>query len=136
MRKKWILTLLAVLVAALSIGGCTSAADKVSENIGTDCEQFKCQRRIVAVNGITDKVLFEVEGRCSIEKNEDLDGTLTLICKQGPNAYFKHFIGISDNVTFVSTQLQPLAESEYRTKILFKPENIVPDFDLITGEQP
>lgn len=134
--KKWVFTLLTVLMAAFSVAGCESAADKVSTNIGKDCEQFRCQRRIVAVNGITDKVLFEVEGRCSIEKNEDLDGTLTLICKQSPNAYFKHFIGISDNVTFVSTQLAPLDESEYRTKILFKPENIVPDFDLITGEQP
>jgi hypothetical protein len=134
MRRKWIFSLLTVIMVALSIAGCTSSADKVSNNIGKDCEQFKCQRRIVAVNGITDKVLFSVEGRCSIEKDADLSGTLELICKQSRNAYYKHFIGISDNVTFVSTQLAPLPESEYRTKILFKPENIVPDFDLVTGQ--
>lgn len=134
--RKYVLFILAVLVAALSVAGCESAADKVSTNIGKDCEQFKCQRRIIAVNGITDKVLFSVEGRCSIEKDEDLNGTLTLICKQAPHKYYKHFIGISDNVTFVSTQLEPLDESEYRTKILFKPENIVPNVDLIAGEQP
>lgn len=132
--RKYVLFILAVVVAALSFAGCKSSADKVSTNLGKDCEQFKCQRRIVAVNGITDTVLFEVEGRCSIEKNKDLAGTLSLICKQSKNAYFKHFIGISDNVTFVSTQLEPLAESEYRTKILFKPENIVPNFDLVTGQ--
>lgn len=136
MKKRFVGILLVFMTIGGIVGGCESAADKVSKNIAKDCEQYKCQRRIVAINGITDTVLFSAEGRCSIERDADLPGTLTLNCKQAPHKYYKHFIGISDNVTFVSTQLEPLDESEYRTKILFKPENIIPNVDLIAGEQP
>jgi hypothetical protein len=143
MRKKqwWALSVLVGILAMFFVVGCTSAADKVSTNIGKDCEQFKCQRRIVGVNGITDKVEFVVEGRCSIE-GSGLGGlrALVVLCKQAPGdgaaSYKKHYIGMSDNMFFISTQLKGLKESEYRTKILLKPENVVPDFDLITGDQP
>jgi hypothetical protein len=143
MNRKWKFAQLLIMLIMLAgvIGGCTSAADKVSTNIGKDCEQFKCQRRIVGVNGITDKVEFVVEGRCSIE-GSGLGGlrALVVLCKQAPGdsaaSYKKHYIGMSDNMFFISTQLKGLKESEYRTKILLKPENVVPDFDLITGDQP
>lgn len=130
--------IVAVLVIA-AFGGLTacgaSNADKVNDNLGKECEKFKCQRRIIAVNGITDKPLLDVEGRCSIEKNAALGGNvLELICKQGPNDYRKHFIGLSDNVTFTSTQLKGLNVSEYRTKFILRPESIVPDVDLVTGD--
>lgn len=125
---------LAVMVAAVVLGGCASDADKVSKNISTQCEQFNCQRRIVGVNGITDKVEFEVEGKCSIE-GDGLGAlnSLTVTCKQGPDEYKKHYIGMSDNMFFISTQLKPLAANEYRTKIVLKPQNIIPDLDLSVG---
>lgn len=37
---------------------------------------------------------------------------------------------------WVSTQLEGIDVSEYRTKFVFRPEAIVPDIDLVTGEQP
>lgn len=122
------------VLAAIPLAGCSSSADKVSDNLGKEAEAFKVQRRIVGINGITDKVLFEIEGRCSIEQNDALPANLEVICKQGPHDYRKHFVGLSDNVTWVSTQLHGLDVSEYRTKIILKPENIVPDFDLQTGQ--
>ena len=133
---KRIIVVALLIVAAVVGAGCTSAADKVSDNLATACENFECQRRIVGINGITDKVLFVVEGRCSLEQNGALPANLEIICKEGPNDYKKHFVGLSDNVTWVSTQLKGLDVSEYRTRIILKPENIVPNFDLQTGEQP
>lgn len=115
------------------VAGCSSDADKVNKNIGKACEQFECQRKIVGINGITDKVLLEVEGRCSLEQNGSLPRNLEVICKQGPNNYKKHFIGLSDNVTWISTQVEGLDADEYRTRIILKPQNLVPDFDLVTG---
>jgi hypothetical protein len=76
-------------------------------------------------------VLFEVEGRCSIET----PGRLEVTCKHGPDDYRKHYVGMSDNVSFISTQVDGIDVSEYRTKIILKPENLVPDIDLVTGEQ-
>ena len=117
-------------------GACASDADKASENLGKAAEQFEVQRKIVGINGITDKVLFEVEGRCSLEKGADLPDTLTVTCKHGPDDFRKHFVGISDNVTYISTQDKGLDVSVYRTRIILKPENIVPNFDLVTGDRP
>lgn len=123
-----------ILIATGAIAtGCSSDADVVSKNLSKSAEQFEVQRRIVGINGITDKVLFEVEGRCSLERGKSMENTLDVICKQGPNDYRKHYIGLSDNVTFISTQIKGLKVSEYRTRVILKPENIVPNFDLVTG---
>ena len=98
------------------------------------CERFECQRQILFVNAITDKVLWQVEGRCSLEQNGALPANIELVCKHGPDNYKKHFLGLSDNVTWISTQMEGLDVSEYRTKITFRPEAIVPDLDLVTGD--
>jgi len=76
--KKIILLIAAV---ALTLAGCSSDADKANSNLSKAAEQFEVQRRIVGINGITDKALFEVEGRCSLER---ADGQLDVICKVCP----------------------------------------------------
>lgn len=125
MRK----TLALAVVAVLGLTACTSDADKASENLSKAAEQFEVQRRIVGINGITDKPAFEVEGRCSIE-NEGRN--LVVICKHAPDDLRKHFVGLSDNTFYVATQLEGMDVDEYRTRIIIKPENIVPNFDLET----
>lgn len=132
MRK--LLVVPVVIAVAFLLTGCGSQADTVSDNLSKEAEKFNVQRRIVGINGVTDKVEFLVEGRCSIEG----DGlgqlnALIVTCKHGPRDYRKHYVGMSDNVFFISTQLKGIAVSEYRTKIIIKPQGIVPDFDLVTG---
>jgi hypothetical protein len=117
------------LVAGLS--ACTSDADVASRNLSTAADNFEVERLIVGINGITDQVLFSVQGRCSITR----DGDLVVICKEGPNEYKKHMLGLSQNVTFVSTQLNAVDVDVYRTRIILKPTNIVPDFDMSVGKQ-
>lgn len=120
-----------VLVAAALIAGCGSNADTASKNLSKEAEKFNVQRHIVGLNGITDNVLFEVEGRCSLEFPVR---RLEVICKHGPDDYRKHHIGLSDNVTYINVQTKGFDVSEYRTKIIIRPESIVPDFDLVTGD--
>jgi hypothetical protein len=132
MRRLLIIPAAAVAVA---LTACGSNADVVSDNISKEAEKFQVQRKIIGINGITDKVLFEVEGKCSLEYGESMDRTLDVICKHGPDDYRKHYVGMSDNVSFISTQVDGIDVSEYRTKIILKPENLVPDIDLVTGEQ-
>ena len=133
MKRFLYLLLLVPLALALSAAGCESDADKASSNLGKAAEQFEVQRRIIGINGITDKVLFEVEGRCSLENGASMAGTLDVVCKHGAGDFRKHFVGLSDNVTFISTQIEGLDVSVYRTRIILKPENIVPNLDLVTG---
>lgn len=124
----------ALVGVALLTAGCSSDADKAANNISKAAEQFEVQRKIVGVNGITDRVEFEVEGRCSIE-GDGLGALRALIvtCKHGPKDFRKHYIGMSDNVFFISTQLRGIDVSVYRTRIILKPQNLVPNFDLVTG---
>jgi hypothetical protein len=129
--------ILIVLAGAAILAGCgDSNADKASENLGKLCERFECQRKIIAYNGITDKAILDVEGRCSLEQNPALPRNLELMCKQGPDDYRKHFVGLADNVSWTSVQLEPLDVSEYRTKFIIRPESIIPDLDLVTGDSP
>ena len=132
MRK---ITIIVGFIAVLAIGAITagcggSQADTASTNISKEAEKFNVVRRIVGINGITDKVEFEVTGRCSYEH---ISGELVLTCKEGPGRFKKHTIGLSDNMFFVSAQLDPINVSEFHTKIVLKPEGIVPDLDLVTS---
>lgn len=133
MFKKIALIMAAILVA-LTISSCTSAADRANENLSKACENFECPRRIVGINTITDTTLFSVEGYCSYEVNS---GTIEAICAtEEPNgqgtAVSRTTLGQADNVTFVSTQLESVEVDFFRPRVIFRPENVVPNFDLAT----
>jgi|TARA_B110000008_G_scaffold258816_1_gene278087 hypothetical protein len=114
------------------VAGCTSQADVVSRNLSTAAEEFEISRRIVMFNGITDNYLLSIEGRCSIEVDA-LDNQLEVTCKVGPKAFEKHFLGLSDNVSYLVEQLQPVDANEFRTRVVFRPQTILPDVDLKTS---
>lgn len=122
----------AILAALLTAGspGCTSDADMASENLSTAAEQFEVQRRVTVVNSFTDKVVFEVEGRCSIEPTAK---QLVAICKHGPDDFRKHYTGVGDNGIWSAFQLDPVDVDVYHTRVIIKPETVLPDFDLETS---
>lgn len=118
-----------VVVAALTMTACTGDDDAnvVSENISKAADNFEVQRRIVMFNGITDEYLLIVEGRCNIVD----EGTqLEVTCKEGPDAFKKHFLGLSDNVSYFVEQGEPIDVSEYHYRVTFKPQAILPDPDF------
>jgi hypothetical protein len=90
---------------------------------------FQINRRIVFYNGITDTYVLSVEGLCSLG-NYDKEGTLSVTCKTGPNEYKKHFLGLSDNVTFFAEQIEAANVSVYHYKVVLKPSVIIPDIDI------
>ena len=120
----------APVLALLLLAGC-SEADTASDNLSTAADNFEIQRRIVFVNGITDKYLLEIQGRCSLG-NFDAERELSVTCKVGESQYVKHFLGLSDNVTYVVEQTEAATVSGYHYKLIFRPEVIVPDIDLRT----
>lgn len=131
MRKAFVGSLI-VLAAALA--GCAQEADIASHNVSRAADNFEVQRRIVFYNGITGDYILSVEGLCSIGNN-DTAGRLSVTCKTGPSEYKKHFLGLSDNVTFFAEQLQPNKVNAFHYKVVFKPQTILPDIDLsVSGE--
>ena len=117
------------LVAVALLGAGCSDADVASENLSRAADQFEIQRRVVFYNGITGEYMLTVEGLCALG-NYDTNRQLTITCKTGPKVYKKHFLGLSDNVTYFVEQLEGANVSEYHYKVIFKPSVIVPDIDL------
>jgi len=123
--KKLIVSLTA-LVGLGVLTGCTTDADVASENLSKAADQFEINRRIVFLNGITDKYLLSVEGKCSIK---DENRQLEVTCKLGDNEFKKHFLGLSDNVTYFAEQIEGANVSTYHYRVIFKPEVLIPDID-------
>lgn len=117
----------AVIATALGLVGCASDADVASRNLSQAADQFEINRRIVFYNGITEAYILVIEGLCS----KTLDGKkLSVTCKTGPSAYKKHFLGLSDNVTFFSEQLEAAPANTYHYRVIFKPSVIIPSIDM------
>lgn len=125
---KRLLFLLGV-IALIGLAACDSQADVASRNISKSADQFQVVRRIVFYNGITDSYMLVLEGRCSLGNYDDA-GELTVTCKTGENAYKKHFLGLSDNVTYFVEQLEASSVDVYHYKVLFRPASIIPDIDM------
>jgi hypothetical protein len=126
--------LIVVIVLALAgilASGCSSDADVAADNLGRAAEQFEVMRRIVFLNGITDKYLMTIEGYCSVESGEHsaLSGALEVTCKIGPDKYKKEFLGLSDNVTYFVEQIEGIEVDPYHYRVIFKPETIIPNID-------
>jgi len=130
------LTAAVAALALLTVGACSSDADRASRNLSTAAENFEIERRVIFVNGITDEYILEITGRCSVEtENSAAEGSVEVTCKIGPDEYKKHYLGLSDNVTFMVEQLDPIDVSLYNYRVIFKPQNLVPSIELSTGEE-
>ena len=129
-NKKLVITLL--LLITLILGACTEA-DTVSSNLSKSSDSFEVERRVVFFNGITDKYLLTIEGLCSLGNN-DKERSLTVTCKTGEDEFKKHFLGLSDNVSFFVEQTEGESVDPYHYRVIFRPEAIVPDIDLQTSE--
>ena len=107
---------------------CTDA-ETVSYNISQAADQFKITRRIVFYNGITNDYILELTGRCSIEV-DTADNQLEVTCKQAENQFVKHYLGISDNVTYFAEQIETADVSVYHYTVRFKPQSIIPAIEI------
>lgn len=118
-----------IVLLAFLLSACATEADVASENTSKAADQFEIVRRIVFYNGITGDYILVIEGLCSLG-NYDPAGSLSVVCKTGMNEYKKHFLGLSDNVTYFAEQLEAAQVNTYHYRIIFKPSVIIPDVDL------
>lgn len=117
-----------IIAAGAGLTACTSDdADVVSENLSKAADNFEVQRRVVMFNGITDQYLLVIEGACSIT---DEKTQLEVVCKIDDDHYKKHFLGLSDNVSYFVEQGEAIDVSEYHYRVTFKPQSIIPDPDF------
>lgn len=127
----------AVVVVGLGVAmleGCAPDATIASHNLSKAADMFEVNRRVVFFNGITDTYLLSIEGLCSITA-DGVDRQIEVTCKTGPGSFKKHFLGLSDNVSYFVEHLEDTEASVYHYRVIFKPQSIVPDVDLEVGAQ-
>ena len=135
MRKIKTVPILAALAASMALAGCDDAS-VASRNLSQAAEMFEIERRVVFYNGVTGAYMLVIEGRCSIEADRK-DKQLEVTCRTGPKQYKKHFLGLSDNVSYIVEQVDPKDASVAHYRVIFKPQTIIPDMDVrIEDELP
>lgn len=128
--KRNVFVIILVLTSILLVA-CTEA-DTVDHNISKSADSFEVERRIVFFNGITDKYLLTIEGLCSLDI-EDKD-TLRVTCKTDKNEYKRHYLGLSDSVSYFVEQIESADVDPFHYRVIFRPESIVPEIDIQTSK--
>lgn len=123
--KKFIIAivLILLLVVAILFTGCTQA-DRVSENISQQADNFNVTRRLAVINARTDKPIFELIGNFSLKNNSTNE--LEVIVEAGNGVYKKHFVYLNEWTIYVVEDVSGAYVDPYHYEINFLPEMIVP----------
>ena len=109
-----------VAFAFFNFVGC-SQAERVSYNISKDAD-----RQITVLNCIQGDVLFQMTGKMSIVADQE-DNQLEVTVEDENGNYKKHFIGLSDNVTYVVEDITDGSSvSNYHYTLNFNPKMWLP----------
>jgi len=123
--------LFVVVLFALLVSGCAKA-DVASRNLSTAADNFEINRRIVFYNGITGEYMLTIEGLCSLGNYDTTGAELSVTCKTGANEFKKHYLGLSDNVTYFAEQIESVNADPFYYRVMFRPSVIVPNVELQT----
>ena len=123
--KKKIVSFAFVVTLVFGLVGC-SQAERVEYNLTKEADNFNIVRQLTVINCIEGDVLFQMTGKMSITADTE-DNQLEIIIEED-GSYVKHFVGLSDNVTYVIEDLN-LGEndvSNYKYTLNFNPDMWVP----------
>lgn len=113
------------LVALAALAGCSKESEDVNKNLSTDADNFKIARTVTFVNGITDKVILQIEGFCSVDPGDS--NRMTVTCKDDQGKYIRHALGKSDNVFWFYEQTQAAEVSKSHYRFVVRPEALIPE---------
>ena len=130
-KAKISLAILSVLLTATVLTGCGTEAQRVSYNLSQQADNFNVVRQLTVINCIEGDVLFQMTGKMSITA-DTADNQLEIIVEDN-GTYVKHFVGLSDNVTYVVEDLNLGANevNKYKYTLNFNPKMWIP-YDVET----
>ena len=125
-KAKISLAILSVLLTATVLTGCGTEAQRVSYNLSQQADNFNVVRQLTVINCIEGDVLFQMTGKMSITA-DTADNQLEIIVEDN-GTYVKHFVGLSDNVTYVVEDLNLGANevNKYKYILNFNPKMWIP----------
>ncbi len=128
---KRVLTLILVLVAMVGLvlfAGCMREAGKVSYNLSLEADNFNITRQLTVINTRAEDgnsaILFQMTGNFSIEK--EVDGDLAVTGENPGGVYYKHFVCLSRDITYIVEQVGNASVNKHKFEINFNPKMIVP----------
>ena len=124
--KKLLLITITIIALIAMCTGCETEAQRVSYNLTQEADNFNIVRQLTVINCIEGDVPFQMTGKMSITA-DTADKQLEIIVEDG-GTYVKHFVGLSDNVTYVVEDLN-LGENEvskYKYTLNFNPNMWIP----------
>lgn len=119
MKKRFLALLLSVSMV-YSTSGCTEA-ERVSYNLSQEADNFNNVRQLTVINCLQGDILFQMTGKMSITA-DIADNQLEVIVEMEDGTYKKHFVGLSDNVTYVVEDITGKDVSKYKYTLNFNPE--------------
>lgn len=124
--KKRIIAILTVVMAAVGLVAC-SEASRVESNLTKEADNFNVVRQLTVINCLQGDVLFQMTGKMSIEADVD-DNQLEIVVENDDGNYTKHFVGLSDNVTYTIEDLNLGSNDveKYKYTLNFNPEMWLP----------
>lgn len=108
-----------------SSAGCDTQADRVSYNLSKEADNFNDIRQVTVINCIEGDILFQMTGKMSITADTS-DNQLEIIVEDENGEYKKHFIGLSNNVTYVVEDITSEDVSNYKYTLNFNPDMWIP----------
>ena len=121
---KKVITLICIFALA-AMSGCGTEASKVSHNLSQQADNFNDIRQLTVINCITGDTLFQMTGKMSINADAS-DNQLEVIVEDEEGEYKKHFIGLSDNVTYVVEDVTGKGVNKYKYTLNFNPKMWIP----------
>lgn len=124
MRKKVLTAALMTAMALVAFAGC-SQASRVSSNLSKEADNFNDVRQLTVINCLQGDTLFQMTGKMSIVA-DTADNQLEIIVEEEDGTYKKHFVGLSDNVTYVVEDITAGDVSNYKYTLNFNPKMWIP----------
>lgn len=127
MKRKVLLLVSILILASLTMTGCfmEGESDRVSYNLSQEADNFNVVRQLTVINCIKGDVLFQMTGKMSITADTS-DNQLEVIVEDEHGEYQKHFIGLSDNVTYVLEQKNYKDVNKYKYTLNYNPNMWIP----------
>lgn len=122
--KKFLLAMVAIITIGV-VTGCERESDIVSYNLSQEADNFNNAREITVINCLQGDILFQMSGKMSIEADTN-DNQLEIIVEDNEGGYKKHFIGLSDNVTYVVEDITSKDVDKYNYTLNFNPNMWLP----------
>lgn len=124
MYKKLLLVVMSILFL-LGSAGCETQSERVSYNLSQEADNFNVVRKLTVINCIANDVLFQMEGKISIFA-DNADKQLEITVEDENGNYQKHFVGLSDNVTYIVEQTRAKNTNKYKYILNFNPKMWIP----------